>query len=382
MRSVSRGLLLGIIAALLVTSCRAPSMARTLAQPLQDTLNQQRRDNDIRGISAAVILPDGSMWLGASGISTETEAMSSTKVFGLGSITKTIIAALVVELEQQGALSVYDPIGAWIPEVGYPSGGITIHQLLNHTSGLYRYQESPEYTRLIRAEPDRIWTPQEILATFQGEPVCEPGTCWGESSLDYVLLGMIIEKATGTPVEDLLSARFFTPLGLEHIYLYPDQTYPVEDMAHAWRDVTGYGEYLDLLDGAGNVPLAALFSSLWTAGGLHATAEDLAILIKGLYEANIIDPRTLERMLAQGPELASGVYYGYSVVIDEINGQRAYWHSGGAAYASNYTYFPDTGLTIVVLCNQMVNPGPIALALHQVILGQEQTPEPTAQPTP
>ncbi len=368
MRRISRTSLMIITIVLLVTSCRAPSKARELAQPFQDTIDQLRKENGLQGISAAVILPDGSMWLGASGISSDTEAMDSSKRFGLGGITKTVIAALVVQLEQEGAFSVYDPVGRWIPELGYPTGAITIHQLLNHTSGLYRYQLSDNYARAISSQPERIWTPQEIVAEFSGEPACEPGACWGESSLDYVLLGIIIERATGVPVAEHLKARFFTPLRLQDIVLYPDQTYPLEQMAHAWRDVTGYGEYLDLVEGGGERPLAGLFSSLWTSGALHATAGDLAILIKAIFEARIIAPAALARMLTQGPELNPGIYYGYSVVMDQIEGQPAYWHSGGAAYSSTAYYFPENGLTIVVLCNQMINPGPIALALHQTFL--------------
>lgn len=378
----SRTLLLILSILLLVSGCQQKSQAGDLAQSLQATLNEQRQQRNIAGISAAVILPDGSMWLGASGMSSDTIAMDNTMVFGLGSVTKTYIAALVAQLAAEGILSVDDPVAKWIPELGMLSGGVTIRQLLTHTSGIYRYQLSQDYVDRIGSEPDKVWTPQEILEQFQGQPECEAGGCWGESAMDYVALGLIIERATGITVAEHLNARIVEPLELEHTYLYPEQTYPVEDMAHVWRDVTGYGEYVDMMATPGDLPLAAWFSSLWTAGALHTTAEDLAIFVKALFEGQLITPGALSAMLSEGPEIYPGVTYGYSVVVDEIGGKRAYWHSGGAGYSSNYTYFPDDGLTIVILTNQMTNPGPIAFTLYETVTGQSLESEATVEPAP
>jgi len=382
MGKLSRTILLALTILVLVTGCQKKSQARDLAQALQDTLNQQRQQRNIAGISAAVILPDGSMWLGASGMSSDTEAMDATKVFGLGSVTKTVIAALAAQLIAEGAFSPNDLVTTWVPELGMLGGGITVRQLLNHTSGLYRYQLAQDYIDLIGSEPSRVWTPQEILTQFQGQPECDPGNCWGESAMDYVVLGLIIERATGISIPEHLNARFFEPLGLEHTYLYPEQTYPVEKMAHVWRDVTGYGEYIDMMATPGEIPLAAWFSSLWTSGALHATAEDLAIFVKALFEGKAIAPDALAAMLSEGTEIYPGVTYGYSVVVDEIDGKRAYWHSGGAGYSSNFTYFPDESLTIVILTNQMSNPGPIAFDLYETATGQTLNPEATVETTP
>ncbi|MDX9956210.1 MAG: serine hydrolase domain-containing protein [Anaerolineae bacterium] len=378
----SRTVLLILTIVVLVSGCQKKSQAGDLAQALQATLNEQRQQRNIAGISAAVILPDGSMWLGAGGMSSDTEAMDATKVFGLSSVTKTYTAALVAQLAAEGVLSVDDPIAKWIPELAMLSGGINIRQLLNHTSGLYRYQLSEAYVARINSEPEKIWTPQEILEQFQGQPECEAGGCWGESAMDYIVLGLIIERATGITVAEHLHARFFDPLGLEHTYLYPEETYPVADMAHVWRDITGYGEYMDIMSTPSDLPLAAWFSSLWTAGGLHSTAEDLAIFVKALFENQVITPGALSAMLSEGTEIYPGVTYGYSVVVDEISGKRAYWHSGGAGYSSNYTYFPDDDLTIVILTNQMTNPGPIAFTLYETVTGQSLNPEATVETTP
>jgi D-alanyl-D-alanine carboxypeptidase len=282
------------------------------------------------------------------------------------------IAALVVQLAEEGVLSVEDPVSQWVPELGKIDGNITVRQLLNHTSGLNPYQRKPEYLAAINSQPDRVWTAQEILEEFQGEPVCEPGLCFEESLMDYILLGMIVEKATGSPVSDLLTERFLDPLKLEHTFLYPDQMYPPELMAHMWWDVTGSGQPVNVVEGAGNPPLIGLFSSQWTGGAMHATAEDLAWFVRGLFERKVIDEDALDKMLAEGPELEPDVYYGYSVIIEQVDGQTIYWHPGGASFSSNYLYFPEDGLTITVLGNLMVDLKPVALALHQAYVENQK----------
>jgi D-alanyl-D-alanine carboxypeptidase len=345
-------------------------MNEKMVKPFQETLNQQRQELKVPGISAAVILPDSTTWLGVSGKSSDSEAMDSTMLFGLGSVTKTYIATLLLQLVEEGALSVEDTLGHWIPVSGQIDGNIKIRQLLNHTSGLYRYQLKPAYLAAIYAQPDKVWTAQEILEEFQGEPECQPGACWGESAMDYVLLGMMVEKVTGCSVSSQLATRFFTPLKLEHTFLYPEQKYPTEMMAHMWWDVTGSGEPVDVMASANDLPLASLFSSLWTSGAMHSTAADLARFSKALFEGRVLKANALDQMLAPGPELYAGAHYGYSVVIEQVDGQTVYWHSGGAGYSSVYCYFSKDGLVIAVLCNLMVDPKPIAIALYETYVEQ------------
>ena len=199
------------------------------------------------------------------------------------------------------------------------------------------------------------------MESFQGEPE----TGFGESAMDYVLLGMIIEKATGTSVSHQLQSRFFEPLKLEHTFLYPEQKFPPEMMAHMWWDVAGSGEPVDVIADAGELPLAALFSSVWTAGAMHATAEELARFVKALFEGDLLEQDSLEQLLSPGPELDAGARYGYSVVIDQVGGQVAYWHPGGLGHSSIYLYFPEEGLSIAVLGNLMVDLKPIAIDLYE-----------------
>jgi len=298
--------------------------------------------------------------------------MDSDMLFGLASVSKTYIAALAVQLEAEGLLSVDDPIGKWIPDLGRIDRNIPIRLLLNHTSGLYRYQQKPEFLAAVSAQPDRIGKPREILQEFQGEPECQPGQCFGESAMDYILLGMVIEKATGSTVSSQLTNCFFKPLGLVHTFLYPEQVYPVKKMAHMWWHVNGTGEPVDVVESAGELPQASLWSGVWTSGAIHATAEDLARFTKALFEGRIIQPDALEEMLTPGPELFPDAHYGYSVIIEKIDGRIVYWHTGGAGYSSVYFYVPENGISIAVLGNLMIDLKPTALALYEAYVEHQE----------
>jgi len=137
-----------------------------------------------------------------------------------------------------------------------------------------------------------------------------------------------------------------------------------------WWDVRGNGELVDVTASIG--PQASLWSGLWTSGAIHVTAEDLARFTKSLFEGKVISPDALEEMLTPGPELAHDTYYGYSVVIEKIDGKLVYWHTGGAGYSSVFFYVPEDGISIAVLGNSMVDLKPTALALYEAYVDHQK----------
>lgn len=355
---------------LLVTGCQGQNrMAEKLTNSFQETLELQRLRLHIPGLSAALILPDGSTWRGVSGKSSDTEAMRSDMLFALASVAKVYTAALVVQLDAEGRLSLDDPIGKWVPDLGRIDPNLPLRMLLNHTSGLYRYQQKPEYLAAVAAQPGKIWTAEEIVRTFQGEPECQPGQCsgdaFGESAMDYVLLGMVVEKATGYSVSSLVASRFIKPLGLENTCHYSDQACPIENMAHIW-DSSGTGQLVDLTTSTG--PEASVLIALRSNGPLYATAEDLARFTRALFEGKAISAEALKELVTPGPYLAPDTYYGFSVVIQKIDGKTVYWHTGGFGYGSVYFYVPEDDISIAVMGNQELDLEPTALALYQAYL--------------
>ena len=191
--------------------------------------------------------------------------------------------------------------------------------------------------------------------------------------MDHILLGMVIEKITGSSITKQLQTKLFNPLKLENTFLYPHQKYPVEKMAHFWWDNYGSTELIDVfLEDTTDIPMASLFSSVWTAGAMHSTAEDLAIFVQKLFEGAVLKNKMLEDMVTPGPKMGQGEHYGYNVIIEQINGQIVYWHTGGIGYASIYYYLPDNGISIAVLSNLMVNIKPIAIALHEAYMKHQE----------
>jgi D-alanyl-D-alanine carboxypeptidase len=330
---------------------------------LQAVLNKELHLHGIPGISAALITSENKIWIGVDGYSSRKETINPEMVFGLGSVTKTYFAAIVMQLAEKGKLSLDDAIKQWLPDMPFIAPTITIRQLLNHTSGLYKYQGTPEWFKEITTNTNKIWLPKEIVDSFVKEPRCNPGNCWDESATDYILLGMIIENVTGKKAVDILKDYITSPLGLKHTTLYPNETYQSSQLAHFWWDIAHSGKPVDVFPEDSKVPLAAMFSSVWTSGAIISTAEDLAIFSKALFENRILSKTSLNQMV-NPIQIGNSPKYGFSVVVDTIDRKTVYWHTGGIGYSSVFLYIPDDRLTIVVLCNLMVDPKPIAVTLY------------------
>jgi D-alanyl-D-alanine carboxypeptidase len=340
------------------------SIDKNLPKQLQTILEQQRNFYHIPGISAALITSNGPKWLGICGYSAEKDSIQTEMLFGLGSVTKTYVAALLLKLVEEKKLSLDDSIKQWLPSMNFIDGAITIRQLLNHTSGLYRYQGTPKWFNAITKNDDKIWSPAEIINTFLDKPMGKPGSVWGESAADYVLLGMIIEKAAGKRAVNLLRENIISPLNLKHTYLYPDEIDSSEKLAHFWWDVNHTGKLVDVFPAGSKTPLASMFSSVWTSGAILSTAEDLAIFSKALFEKGILSDSSFKEMITP-VQIGNSPEYGFSVVIDTIEGKTVYWHTGGIGYSSVFYYIPDDKLSIAVLCNSFADPKLIAVELYK-----------------
>ncbi len=145
-------------------------------------------------------------------------------VFRLASVTKQFTATAIIMLAGQGTLSVDDPITRFFPD--YPTSGhdITVQHLLNHTSGIFSYTSDPEFLSKVR----RDLTPAQMLAEFSRVPFdFKPGAKYQYNNSGYVLLGMIIEQASGMSYEEFLKSHIFAPLGMtQSCYLHNEPIIP------------------------------------------------------------------------------------------------------------------------------------------------------------
>jgi D-alanyl-D-alanine carboxypeptidase len=277
--------------------------------------------------------------------------------FGAGSISKNFIAALVLQLAEEGKLSLEDQLGEWLPAYPNIDGTATIRQLLSHTSGTFSLNRHPDFWATVFADGTRVWTDDELIAAFQAEPYSTPGTEWHYSNTGYTLLGQIIEGATGSTVFAELRERFFEPLGLDSTFYPPEETAPGE-VSEGWFDVglvaPGVDAQKPALEAFSKFPWTA---SLPEAGGIFASAEDLAIWAQALFHHKVVlTPDSLDQMLdwvaaeipAEEAQIISN--YGLGAVRfnpDLVDGTTVIGHSGGALfYTALSAYLPDYGVTI------------------------------------
>ena len=335
----------------ILTSCSYGDK-NTIEEKLQKVLDDGISKYDVRGVSAAVIFPDQKVWKGVSGISHDTVSIKSDMLFAIGSITKNVVAALTLKLAEEGMLSLDDPLSKWLPRYPHVDSTITIRQLLNHTSGIYMFWDNQEIWDDLKKDREKVWTPEEVLSYIK-EPCFAPGEGWRYSNTNYLLLAMIIEKATGSNLSTEFRKRFWQPLNIENAYLSIEEVIP-DNQAHVYGDnFNNDGSNLDLTF----LPRASHESITYGSAGLFMTAEDLAHWCNALFEGEVLHRESINEMLkfvdiGFGPRKRG---YGLGVELFRrrlSSGERAIGHSGANIGTSVYmVHLPEHHFTVVVMIN-------------------------------
>ena len=307
-----------------------------------------------RGVAAAVILPDGAQWTGAAGWAADDEPMRAGHLVGIASITKTMTAALVLQLVDEGVVRLDDPVERWLGPVAHVPPAITVRQLLNHTNGLDNYTTSAALGAALAADPLHTFTPDELLG-FIGPPRFAAGERTEYTNTAFLLLGQLAERATGRPVVELYRQRLWTPLGLDGVFM-PGVDEPPAPVAAA----LGRAGVVDPLT------QVALLSIGQSAFGLFADAATVARWGHELFTGSVISAARQEEMRTLVP--AAGNIPGESGAGLGIRGygyleREQFGHSGGMSFGSSLLLFdPSSGVTVAVLANQGANAGHFALA--------------------
>jgi len=250
-------------------------------------------------------------------------------------------------------LGLDDPIARWLPGLPYDTG-ITVRELLDHTSGVDDAFNHPALLAALDANHRRAWTTPQVLA-YVGKAHFPPGQGWSYSNSNYILLGQIIERATGQTLAALLRQRFFVPLRLTHTYLQSEE--PISGtVAHGYEfTIPTGGAVKDLSDGTPHLPFTSLKTSLGAAGALVTTADDLARWALYLYRGKVLPPSQLSQMLDFGVTAAFHpvLPYGLGVERRSFDGRGSWGHDGSlSGFRSAMRYFPASGgVTIVVMTN-------------------------------
>lgn len=337
-----------LIACLLSTFISAQVFDNLLSSKLQNQLDQFRNKYQFMGMSAAIISDEYGHWTGASGLSQESsnKLITSDMIFGIGSVTKTYIATLVMQLEDEGILSISDSLYHWLPSYTNIDSTITIKQLLKHESGIFNLTESPHFFEVINQNPLYVWEDEEIILQLVDKPLFKPGESYSYSNTNYILLGMILKKATHKTISTLLSERILVPLNLNHTFLAIEDSLE-GNIAHGWLDVDGDSKLDDFTE---FLPPNAFYSALWTAGAMFSTAEDATIFMKSLFNGRLVSSNSLKKMMDINTTSKNGLgLFGFKTP-DNISMMG---HDGFTLEYSAFVYYDvSSKSTFSILVNQ------------------------------
>lgn len=341
---------------------------------LASSLATIRTEYAIPGVSVAITFPDGTTWAGAGGFA---DIVAGTPVtpdtaFALASLTKTFTSALILRLAEEGEVSLDATVRTYLPDLRIDPG-ITVRQLLDHTSGLADFFFDKAIDTALLAEPDRHWTEAEALE-YVDKSYFEPGRGWHYSNTNYLLLGVIAARMGHAPLAEQFRQRFLGPLGLDSAFYQPTEV-ARGPVAHGYRFDTGATDAppIDLTGAGPIVPFASVVTAAGGAGGLAATATDVARWARALYGGDVLGAASRQEMVDGGARTARyrpfGAY-GLGVQFLDIAGQPTVGHSGRLlGFRSAVRYLPEAGITIAVLTNQSrTDPGIIVDALLRIAM--------------
>jgi D-alanyl-D-alanine carboxypeptidase len=281
--------------------------------------------------------------------------MKPTDRLLLGSVGKTYVSAVALQLVHERKIGLDDPISTWFGKEPWfgrlPNAAkISVRHLLNHTSGLVRYEFNPRFVADLRAAPDRVWTGEDRLAyLFDTQPAFAPGAGWEYSDTNFIVLGMIIERAGGAPYYEQLQTRILAPQGLKDTVPSDRRTVPGLVQGYAGAD-NPFG-LPDEMIADGKFVVNPQFE--WTGGGLAVTALDLAKWAKLLYEGKVVDASLMDDLLnGVAAKLGPETKYGLGVMLRPTAMGITYGHSGFMpGYQTDVMYFPELKTAIAVQVN-------------------------------
>jgi D-alanyl-D-alanine carboxypeptidase len=394
------------------TTTGAPSASPALKPidqaALQAVVEKATKEMLVPGAVVAIRTPQGSYTaaVGTTELGKQTPPDVNTH-FRIASNSKTMTAALVVLLVQDGKLKFTDPVSNYVPDV--PNGAnITVAELLTMRSGLYNYTNAPEFSAELDANLAKAWTPQEVLAIAFGHPPNDPpNTAYEYNNTNYALLGLIAEKAGGRPLRDQLRDRLFGPLSLQqtslpavddasipapysHGYMYGGSAYAmVDDPYPADIKTAAKAGTLKPIDYTNENA-----SYAHAAGGVISTADNIATWIRDLVSGRVFNAdyqkRWLDSVQAENPGNPEGQKYGYGISYQRFSPTASMYYHGGEmpGFNSFMGYDPDNDVSLVIWTNLTISPDDKTTAqallpamLDEIYTGLSLAPTPTPTTT-
>ncbi|NAS12923.1 serine hydrolase domain-containing protein [Poritiphilus flavus] len=339
-----------------------------IVQKIDSIGNHFIEQGKVLGFSIAVLRKGDTLYNKAFGYidSAKTKPATTRTIYKIASITKAHVASMVLKLQEEGKLSLEDTLHKWLPD--YPNKDqaqkIKIRHLISHTSGIPDYANTLDNEFLVTGDPPNKKTYYDFI---KNKPLLfEPDWGWSYSNTGFVLMAMIIEKATGNSYEDEVQRIIAKPMkfkSLNHYYKHKlkDGISPTFE----FKDSVITGSHWDK------------FSWIKGDGGLSNTALDLAHFPLGLNNGTLINKQSLEKM-TQAQSLANGIKvdYGLGLRMGDFEGENLWGHTGGEESTwGMLKYMPERDISIAVLVNTNSTPhdaleiwGRVAL----VVLGKKE----------
>ncbi len=326
------------------------------APRLQWLLDSLRMAGDFPGLSFAIVNKDNGSAAFTSGFNDREKSILLKRSDRLlqGSVGKTYVSAIALQLIKERKINLDEKVSTYLGGFEWYSKipnapNITVRMLMNHTSGVMRYEFKEKFTRDLTNNPSKSWKPEELLSYILDEPgAFNAGEGWEYSDTNYILLGMIIEKVTGVKYYQLLQKSILQPLRLTNTL--PSDKQKLDGLAQGYAGAENeFGKKDKVIGDGGLFIINPQFE--WTGGGIYSTAEDLAKWGKLLYGGKVIDTSLLLSS-AVPAKLGRDTKYALGVIIRPTSLGIAYGHSGFfPGYMTELLYFPEHQISAAIQCN-------------------------------
>src|SRR5689334_187985 len=341
---------------------------------LQKKLDEWHSAGKFPGATLGVALANGQSFgiaVGFSDRDTKTSLKPNDRMLA-GSVGKTFAAATALQLVKEAKIKLDDKVEKYLGREPWFSrlpnaNDITVRQLMNHTSGLVRYEFKEQFTKDLTANPDKVWNPAKMVAYLLDEKApFEAGHGWDYSDTNYSVLGVIIEKVTGRKFYDEAYRRLLKPLKL--VDTIPQDGPRLRGVVQGYAGPTNPFGGTDAMIVNGKFVINPQFE--WTGGGFASTAQDLARWAKLFYEGQAFSPDLLPQVLdgVPAPMLGRETQYGLGAIIRKTSAGASYGHSGFfPGYMTDMMYFPEHKVAVAVQVNTSV-PANLGKPLSRVLV--------------
>jgi CubicO group peptidase (beta-lactamase class C family) len=264
----------------------------------------------------------------------------------MGSITKAFTAAAIMKLNEQGKISVNDPLKKFFPDIPPDKAEITIHQLLTHSSGFHEFVQNDG------GDYEKVETNAFLQRAFAEPLAFIPGEKAVYTNVGMSILGIIIEKVSGMDYEAFLRKYLFEPVGIRHIgYCYPAQN--TDTIAHGYQDGKDWGTHQQHFDKAGGGP----WWNLKANGGLEASLNEMFLWVNAISNHTILNDATIRNMFTKKiPEDGTNgrYYFGYGCNISQSRRNTKVIDNGGSngIYFARLVRLPEEGLVFYMVTNE------------------------------